>query len=63
MPSRTVSNAPVNRSRCAKFDLFEFDNLAADMGLNGVEPTSYYFPPNVSPDYLNFRSADLIATP
>ena len=25
-------------------DLFEFVNLAADMGLDGVEPTSYYFP-------------------
>jgi sugar phosphate isomerase/epimerase len=36
-----------------KFDLFEFVNLAADMGLDGVEPTSYYFPADVTPDYLN----------
>jgi sugar phosphate isomerase/epimerase len=27
--------------------------LAADMALDGVEPTSYYFPPNVNVDYLN----------
>jgi sugar phosphate isomerase/epimerase len=36
-----------------QFDLFEFVNLAADMGLDGVEPTSYYFPPDVTADYLN----------
>ena len=36
-----------------KLDLFEFVNLAADMGLDGVEPTSYYFPPDVTLDYLN----------
>jgi sugar phosphate isomerase/epimerase len=36
-----------------KFDLFEFVNLAADMGLDAVEPTSYYFPPDVTPAYLN----------
>jgi sugar phosphate isomerase/epimerase len=34
-------------------DLFDFVNLAADMALDGVEPTSYYFPPDVTPDYLN----------
>jgi sugar phosphate isomerase/epimerase len=36
-----------------QFDLFEFVNLAADMGLDGVEPTSYYFPADVTSDYLN----------
>jgi sugar phosphate isomerase/epimerase len=36
-----------------KFDLFEFVNLAADMALDGVEPTAYYFPPDVTSDYLN----------
>jgi sugar phosphate isomerase/epimerase len=36
-----------------KLDLFDFVNLAADMALDGVEPTAYYFPPDVSTDYLN----------
>src|SRR6516225_917491 len=34
-------------------DLFGFVDLAADMALDAVELTSYYFPPNVSDDYLN----------
>jgi sugar phosphate isomerase/epimerase len=34
-------------------DLFDYVNLAADMGLDAVEPTSYYFPPNVTTDYLH----------
>jgi sugar phosphate isomerase/epimerase len=34
-------------------DLFDFVNIAADMGLDGVELTSYYFPPNVGKDYLH----------
>jgi sugar phosphate isomerase/epimerase len=34
-------------------DLFGFVDLAADMGLDGVEPTSYYFPPDVTSEYLN----------
>jgi sugar phosphate isomerase/epimerase len=34
-------------------DLFDFVNLAADLGLDAVEPTSYYFPENVSTDYLH----------
>jgi hypothetical protein len=33
-----------------KLDLFDFVNLAADMALDGVEPTSYYFPPDVTSD-------------
>ena len=37
----------------AKMDLFGFVNLAADMGLDGVELTSYYFPANVRADYLH----------
>jgi sugar phosphate isomerase/epimerase len=36
-----------------RMDLFDFVNLAADMALDGVEPTSYYFPPDVTSDYLN----------
>jgi len=36
-----------------KLDLFDFVNLAADMALDGVEPTAYYFPPDVTTDYLN----------
>jgi sugar phosphate isomerase/epimerase len=34
-------------------DLFGFVDLAADLGLDAVEPTSYYFPENVSADYLH----------
>jgi sugar phosphate isomerase/epimerase len=34
-------------------DLFGFVGLAADMGLDGVELTSYYFPPDVTSDYLH----------
>jgi sugar phosphate isomerase/epimerase len=39
--------------RPPKIDLFDFVNLAADMALDGVEPTSYYFPPNVTTEYLH----------
>ncbi len=34
-------------------DLFDFVDLAADLALDGVELTSYYFPPDVTPDYLH----------
>ena len=34
-------------------DLFDFVDFAADQGLDGVELTSYYFPPDVKPDYLH----------
>jgi len=34
-------------------DLFGFVDLAADLGLDAVELTSYYFPENVKSDYLN----------
>ncbi len=36
-----------------KMDLFDFVNLSADMGLDGVELTSYYFPVDVKPNYLH----------
>ena len=36
-----------------KMDLFDFANLAADMGLDAIEPTSYYFPHDVTADYLH----------
>jgi sugar phosphate isomerase/epimerase len=34
-------------------DLFGFVDLAADLGLDAVELTSYYFPDDVTPEYLN----------
>ena len=34
-------------------DLFDFVDYAADQGIDAVELTSYYFPPNVKPDYLH----------
>jgi sugar phosphate isomerase/epimerase len=36
-----------------RMDLFEFINRAADMGLDAVEPTSYYFPEDVTDEYLH----------
>lgn len=36
-----------------RMDLFGFVDLAADMGLDGVELTSYYFPPDVTVSYLH----------
>lgn len=36
-----------------KMDMFDFINLAADMALDAVEPTSYYFPADVTTDYLH----------
>jgi sugar phosphate isomerase/epimerase len=40
-------------SKPPRMDLFDYVNLAADMGLDAVEPTSYYFPANVTTDYLH----------
>lgn len=40
-------------SKPPKLDLFDFVNLCADMGVDGVELTSYYFPPDVNVDYLH----------
>jgi sugar phosphate isomerase/epimerase len=34
-------------------DLFDFTNLAADLGLDAIEPTAYYFPDNFDNDYLH----------
>lgn len=34
-------------------DLFDFANLAADMGLDAIEPTSYYFPADAGMDYFH----------
>jgi sugar phosphate isomerase/epimerase len=36
-----------------RMDLFDFVNLAADMGLDAVEPTSYYFPKDIDTAYLH----------
>lgn len=40
-------------SKPPRMDLFEYVNLAADMGLDAVEPTAYYFPQDVTTDYLH----------
>lgn len=34
-------------------DLFDFAGLAADMGLDAIEPTSYYFPADAPMDYFS----------
>lgn len=34
-------------------DLFDFADLAADMGLDAIEPTSYYFPGDLTDEYLH----------
>jgi sugar phosphate isomerase/epimerase len=34
-------------------DLFDFANLAADLGLDAIEPTAYYFPEDLDDDYLH----------
>jgi len=36
-----------------KMDLFQFVGMAADLGVDAVELTSYYFPENVTTDYLH----------
>jgi sugar phosphate isomerase/epimerase len=36
-----------------RMDLFDFLNLAADLAVDAVEPTSYYFPQDITTDYLN----------
>ncbi|MEO6811788.1 MAG: sugar phosphate isomerase/epimerase family protein [Isosphaeraceae bacterium] len=36
-----------------KIDMFDFVNLAADIALDAVELTSYYFPEDVNDDYLH----------
>ena len=41
------------RRQAARMDMFQFVDLAADMGLDAVEPTSYYFPPDVDAAYLH----------
>jgi sugar phosphate isomerase/epimerase len=38
-------------SKPPKMDLFDFVNLAADMAVDAVELTSYYFPPDVTTEY------------
>src|SRR4051794_34951680 len=39
--------------KAPRMDLFDFVNLAADMALDAVELTSYYFPPDVDSEYLH----------
>ena len=41
------------KDRKPSMDLFAFVDLAADMGLDAVELTSYYFPENVGKAYLH----------
>src|SRR4051794_17985487 len=38
--------------KAPRMDLFDFVNLCADMALDGTELTSYYFPPDPTPEYL-----------
>jgi len=40
-------------ARPPRLDLFGFVELAADLGLDAVEPTSYFFPPDVDASYLH----------
>ncbi|QEH36160.1 Xylose isomerase-like TIM barrel [Aquisphaera giovannonii] len=35
-----------------RMDLFGYADLAADMGLDAIEPTSYYFPADAAAEYL-----------
>jgi sugar phosphate isomerase/epimerase len=39
--------------RQPKMDMFDFVDRAADMGLDAVEPTSYWFPPDVTAEWLH----------
>jgi sugar phosphate isomerase/epimerase len=41
------------KSNPPKMDMFDFVSLAADMGLDAVEPTSYYFPADADSDYFH----------
>jgi len=41
------------QGKMPRMDLFDFVNLGADMALDGVELTSYYFPPDVTSEYLH----------
>jgi sugar phosphate isomerase/epimerase len=41
------------RGKPPTLDLFGFCDLAADMGLDAVELTSYYFPPDAKPAYFH----------
>lgn len=43
----------VPKGRKPTMDLFDFVELAADLALDAVELTSYYFPPDVDADYLH----------
>ena len=45
-----AANAPAGPAR--EFDLFKFIDYCADHGCAGAEPTSYYFPKDVTEDYL-----------
>ena len=40
-------------SKPPKMSMFDFVDLAADLGLDAVEPTSYWFPENVDDAYLH----------
>lgn len=41
------------KGKTPTMDLFGFCDLAADMGLDAVELTSYYFPPDAKPAYFH----------
>ncbi len=50
--TRATRNSAANAGK-PRMDLFDFVNLAADMALDAVELTSYYFPEDVTSDYLH----------
>lgn len=39
--------------KAKKMDMFGFVDYAADLGLDAVEPTSYWFPPDADADYFH----------
>lgn len=43
---------PANADSRKRIDMFQFVDYCADLGCQGTEPTSYYFPENVTDDYL-----------
>jgi sugar phosphate isomerase/epimerase len=47
------SYKPLLQGPRKSMDMFDFVNRAADMGLDAVEPTSYYFPEKFTAEYLH----------
>src|SRR5262249_8305855 len=47
------SSKPLLQGPAKTMDLFGFVDRAADLGLDAVEPTSYFFPEDVTTDYIH----------